>query len=207
MTPFRSRRTSNWEGALPGSSVIRWPGDPAGVVSNEIVSHLDWLPTFPAAAGEPTSRRSCSRGTRPGRRSSRCTSTATTCSRTSRAKVRRAPGRGSSLLGRRRPGGVPLRQLKIVHVTAHARNARHLGRAVRDADPPSTCGPTCSSVPTSPPTRTRTGTSTESSSHARTGDRRRVPKHVYRLPPRMEAASFTIDQVQEKLEAAIASGR
>jgi arylsulfatase len=27
------------------------------------------------------------------------------------------------------------------------------------------------------------------------------------FPPRMKAASFTIDQVQERLEAAIASGR
>ena len=34
--------------------LIRWPGKiPAGVVSNEIVQHHDWLPTFVAAAGEP----------------------------------------------------------------------------------------------------------------------------------------------------------
>jgi arylsulfatase len=34
--------------------LIRWPGRiPAGVVSNEIVQHRDWLPTFLAAAGEP----------------------------------------------------------------------------------------------------------------------------------------------------------
>jgi arylsulfatase len=34
--------------------LIRWPGRiPAGVVSNEIVQHHDWLPTFLAAAGEP----------------------------------------------------------------------------------------------------------------------------------------------------------
>jgi arylsulfatase len=34
--------------------MIRWPGKiPAGVVSNEIVQHHDWLPTFLAAAGEP----------------------------------------------------------------------------------------------------------------------------------------------------------
>ena len=34
--------------------MIRWPGRiPAGVVSNEIVQHHDWLPTFLAAAGEP----------------------------------------------------------------------------------------------------------------------------------------------------------
>jgi arylsulfatase len=34
--------------------MIRWPGKiPAGVVSNEIIQHHDWLPTFLAAAGEP----------------------------------------------------------------------------------------------------------------------------------------------------------
>jgi arylsulfatase len=34
--------------------VIRWPGKiPARVVSNEIVQHHDWLPTFLAAAGDP----------------------------------------------------------------------------------------------------------------------------------------------------------
>jgi len=33
---------------------VRWPGKiPAGKVSNEIVQHHDWLPTFLAAAGEP----------------------------------------------------------------------------------------------------------------------------------------------------------
>jgi len=34
--------------------MVRWPGRiPAGVVSNEIVQHHDWLPTFLAAAGDP----------------------------------------------------------------------------------------------------------------------------------------------------------
>jgi arylsulfatase len=53
MTPFRSEKNTNWEGAFRVPFVIRWPGRiPANVVSNEIVSHLDWLPTFLAAAGE-----------------------------------------------------------------------------------------------------------------------------------------------------------
>jgi arylsulfatase A-like enzyme len=34
--------------------IVRWPGKiPAGVVSNEIVHHNDWLPTFLALAGDP----------------------------------------------------------------------------------------------------------------------------------------------------------
>jgi len=54
MTPFRSEKNTNWEGAFRVPEVIRWPGHiPAGVVSNEIVQHHDWLPTFLAAAGDP----------------------------------------------------------------------------------------------------------------------------------------------------------
>jgi arylsulfatase len=53
-TPFRSEKNTNWEGAFRVPEVIRWPGHiPAGVVSNEIVQHHDWLPTFLSAAGEP----------------------------------------------------------------------------------------------------------------------------------------------------------
>jgi arylsulfatase A-like enzyme len=54
MTPFRSEKNTNWEGAFRVPELIRWPARiPAGVVSNEIVGHHDWLPTFLAAAGEP----------------------------------------------------------------------------------------------------------------------------------------------------------
>jgi arylsulfatase A-like enzyme len=54
MTPFRSEKDTNWEGAFRVPQMIRWPAKiPAGVVSNEIIQHHDWLPTFLAAAGEP----------------------------------------------------------------------------------------------------------------------------------------------------------
>ncbi|HEY7705160.1 MAG TPA: arylsulfatase [Acidimicrobiia bacterium] len=53
MTPFRSEKNTNWEGAFRIPLAIRWPGQiPAGTVSNEIVQHHDWLPTFLAAAGD-----------------------------------------------------------------------------------------------------------------------------------------------------------
>jgi arylsulfatase A-like enzyme len=52
MTPFRNEKNSNWEGAFRVPEMVRWPGHiPAGVVSNEIVQHHDWLPTFLSAAG------------------------------------------------------------------------------------------------------------------------------------------------------------
>ena len=53
ITPFRSEKNTNWEGAYRVPAVVRWPGKiPAGVVSNEIMSHLDWMPTFAAATGD-----------------------------------------------------------------------------------------------------------------------------------------------------------
>ncbi|VEG39177.1 sulfatase [Mycolicibacterium flavescens] len=53
-TPFRSEKNTNWEGAFRVPEMIRWPGRiPAGAVSNEIIQHHDWLPTFLAAAGQP----------------------------------------------------------------------------------------------------------------------------------------------------------
>jgi arylsulfatase A-like enzyme len=53
MTPFRNEKASNWEGAFRVPCMIRWPGHiKPGSVSNEIVSGLDWLPTFVAAAGD-----------------------------------------------------------------------------------------------------------------------------------------------------------
>jgi arylsulfatase len=54
MTPFRSEKDTNWEGAFRIPLIVRWPGHiKAGSISNEIVQHHDWLPTFLAAAGDP----------------------------------------------------------------------------------------------------------------------------------------------------------
>jgi arylsulfatase A-like enzyme len=54
MTPFRNEKNSNWEGAFRVPAMIRWPSKiKPGTVSNEIMSHLDWMPTLLAAAGSP----------------------------------------------------------------------------------------------------------------------------------------------------------
>ena len=53
MTPFRSEKNTNWEGAFRVPLLVRWPGKiEAGSVCNEIVQHHDWLPTFLAMAGD-----------------------------------------------------------------------------------------------------------------------------------------------------------
>jgi arylsulfatase len=54
MTPFRGEKNTNWEGGWRVPAMARWPGKiKAGTVSNEIMHHMDWLPTFLAAAGKP----------------------------------------------------------------------------------------------------------------------------------------------------------
>jgi arylsulfatase A-like enzyme len=54
ITPFRSEKNTNWEGAFRVPAFVRWPARiPAGSVLNGIVTHQDWLPTLLAAAGEP----------------------------------------------------------------------------------------------------------------------------------------------------------
>jgi arylsulfatase len=53
-TPFRSEKNTNWEGGWRVPAMVRWPGKiEAGSVSNDIMHHMDWLPTFVAAAGDP----------------------------------------------------------------------------------------------------------------------------------------------------------
>ena len=53
ISPWRSEKNSNWEGAYRVPSFARWPGKfEAGKVLNGIVTHQEWLPTLLAAAGE-----------------------------------------------------------------------------------------------------------------------------------------------------------
>jgi len=67
MTPFRNEKNSNWEGAYRVPCVVRWPGKvPAGVISNDIVQHHDWLPTFLAMAGDPNIVEKCKKGHKAG---------------------------------------------------------------------------------------------------------------------------------------------
>jgi len=53
MTPFRNEKNTNWEGAYRVPAMFRWPGKiKPGQLSNEMVAHLDLLPTLLAAAGD-----------------------------------------------------------------------------------------------------------------------------------------------------------
>jgi arylsulfatase len=63
MTPFRSEKNTNWEGAFRVPCLVRWPGViKAGTITNELMSHNDWIPTLCAIAGEPDIVEKCKKG-------------------------------------------------------------------------------------------------------------------------------------------------
>jgi len=54
VSPYRSEKNTNWEGAFRVPAMVRWPGKiDEGKISRTIMSHLDWVPTLMAAVGEP----------------------------------------------------------------------------------------------------------------------------------------------------------
>jgi arylsulfatase A-like enzyme len=68
MTPFRNEKNSNWEGAYRVPAMVRWPGKiKPGSVANDIVSHLDWMPTLLAAAGAPDVKEKLLKGYKIGK--------------------------------------------------------------------------------------------------------------------------------------------
>jgi arylsulfatase len=53
-TPFRGEKNTNWEGGWRVPAMVRWPGKvQPGSISNQIMHHMDWLPTLAAVAGDP----------------------------------------------------------------------------------------------------------------------------------------------------------
>ncbi len=54
-TPFRSEKDSNWEGAFRVPALVRWPGHiQPGQIKRGMVSGMDWFPTLLAATGDTT---------------------------------------------------------------------------------------------------------------------------------------------------------
>jgi len=68
-TPFKGQKGTGYEGGFRAPAIIRWPGKvPAGKVENGIISGLDWLPTFVAAAGNPNIKEELLKGKTVGDR-------------------------------------------------------------------------------------------------------------------------------------------
>ncbi len=68
--PFRGEKNTTWEGGFRVPMMVRWPGKiKAGNVSNEIIEMTDWLPTFVAAAGDDDIKTKLLNGHRAGDKS------------------------------------------------------------------------------------------------------------------------------------------
>ena len=66
-TPFRAEKNTNWEGGYRVPAFVRWPGKiEKGSVSNEIMSHLDWVPTLTTIAGISNIKKKLKSGYRAG---------------------------------------------------------------------------------------------------------------------------------------------
>jgi arylsulfatase len=64
-TIFKGEKNTTWEGGFRVPTLVRWPGRiEAGRISNEIISHQDWLPTLMAAVGKPEVKEDLLRGRR-----------------------------------------------------------------------------------------------------------------------------------------------
>jgi arylsulfatase A-like enzyme len=52
MTPFKGEKGTTWEGGMRIPMMVRWPGVvKPGTQYNDVISLIDWFPTFAAAAG------------------------------------------------------------------------------------------------------------------------------------------------------------
>ena len=67
ITPWRSEKNTNWEGAFRVPAFVRWPGKfEAGKTLNGIVTHQEWLPTLAAVAGDPDVKEKLLKGHQAG---------------------------------------------------------------------------------------------------------------------------------------------
>jgi arylsulfatase A-like enzyme len=67
MTMFHGEKGTTWEGGFRIPMMVRWPGViKPGTVYNDIISLMDWLPTFAAAAGAGDIRAKMASGFKAG---------------------------------------------------------------------------------------------------------------------------------------------
>jgi arylsulfatase len=64
-TVFKGEKNTTWEGGFRVPTAVRWPGKiKPNQVSNEIISHQDWIPTLMAAAGNEDVKEDLKKGRR-----------------------------------------------------------------------------------------------------------------------------------------------
>jgi arylsulfatase len=65
ITPFHGEKGTTWEGGFRVPALVRWPGTvKAGMKSDQIMSHEDWIPTLMRAAGVPDIKEKLKKGYR-----------------------------------------------------------------------------------------------------------------------------------------------
>ena len=69
-SPFRNEKNSNWEGAFRVPAMVRWPGHiKPNTWSTDMFSGLDWFPTLLVAAGDTDIKERLLKGTSVGGKS------------------------------------------------------------------------------------------------------------------------------------------
>ncbi len=214
MTPFRSEKDTNWEGAFRVPELVRWPGKiPAGVVSNDIVQHHDWLPTFLAMAGEPDIVEKLKKGHKAGDKTFKVHIDGYNLLPYLTGKVKESPRQGIDLLRRRRqPGRHALQKLEDgFHGATLQGNSEDLGGPLHRA-----CAvPKLFNLRTDPFERADITSNTYydwylskaymiMAAQAIVG---RFLETFKEFPPRQKAASFTLDDALEKMAAAATGGK
>jgi arylsulfatase A-like enzyme len=213
MTPFRSEKNTNWEGAFRVPCIIRWPGRiAAGAVSNEIVSHLDWLPTFLAAAGEPDIKQKLLEGHEAADKTFKVHLDGHNLLPYLTGEAEESPRKGFFYFS----DDGDLVALRFDNWKVVFMEQRVQGTCAIWAEPFVVLRlPLLFNLRTDPFERANITSNTywdwfmdrgflALASSALVAE---FLETFVDFPPRMEAASFTIDQVQEKLEATISAGR
>jgi arylsulfatase A-like enzyme len=208
MTPFRGEKNTNWEGGWRVPAAVRWPGVVTpGSVSNGIVHHMDWLPTFLAAAGKTDIKEDLLDGYKSSALGRDYKIHLDGYNLTDHLKDPQGhpqPPQGDILLlGRRRPDGPALRGLEA-----------HLHGATRRGDPAGLGGTLCpasGSADLQPAARPVRAFAEDLEHLLRLDDRPRIPVgsgaglrgqvsgNLQDFPPRQKAASFSLEKVMEKL--------
>ena len=169
MTPFRSEKNTNWEGAFRVPQIIRWPGrSPPGVVSNEIVEPSRLAAELLAAAGEPDIKQKLLDGHEAGDKTFKVHLDGYNLLPYLTGETGESP-RNEFFYFSDDGDLVAFRFDNWKFVFMQQRVAGRLRCGASRSSPPvsrtsTTCVPTRSSAPTSPPTPTGTGTSIAPSS-------------------------------------------
>ena len=209
-TPFRGEKNTNWEGGYRVPALIRWPGMiKPGTVYNDIFAHEDMLPTLLAAAGVPDVKETAAEGLRGRQQDLQGPSRRLQPRAVLQGRGEGGPAQGVPLLDRRRQaGGAALRPVEA----RLPRAARH-GFDVWEEPFVELRLPTLFNLRADP---------FERASHEAIGyptwriDRvfLLVPAQAYvanwlasfkEFPPRQKPASFSLDQVMQKLTEAAGS--